>query len=192
MKYLLALLLVLTIPTAAYADAIENGDFDGPIGLAPANPWLTTGDVVVWPDNADPGANSQIVRIGPGVGGEATLSQTFDCGGSDPTTVCTVTFYILWFPSTADPGNDELFEIRDGGPAGSLVYSLTSAETVPVWTPLSLNFGPCGPQTLWIGVIDPVVDGIESTASVDFVSCSCDGPVPARESTWGKVKSLYR
>lgn len=190
MRRILTLLLALAVPiSVAHADGIVNGDFDGIASLPPAIPWVNSGDVQIWPDGTDPGGNSLVVRIGPSAGNTVSLSQSFDCGDLTQDGVCNVTFWLLWFPSASDPGQDEVFEVTDGG---TVVFSRTSAQAEPVWAAHTVSFGDCGPQTITFQVTDPNGNNsIESTARVDLVTCYCEEPIPSQESTWGAIKSLF-
>jgi hypothetical protein len=189
-RFPIAVFLILAVSTAAHADGIVNGDFDGDFGSPPAAPWVITGNVQIWPDNTDPGSNSRVARLALG-NSPASLSQSFDCGDAGPNKVCTVGAWFRWAPNAGgdDPGHDESFEIRDGG---VVVFSRTFAEPVLEWTPLVLAFGDCGSQTITFEINDPSDNTLESGAFVDLGTCSCDEPVPTGSGTWGRIKSLYR
>lgn len=190
MRLTITLMLALAVPaTAAYADGIVNPDFDGAIGTAPAAPWISSGGVQIWPFNQDPGANSQVARLGLAAGNLATLAQTFDCGEASGGMACTVSLWIVWTPNTADPEGDESFEILDDG---NVVYSLEFGDGFMPLTHVVLDFGACGSQSITFQVSDPTGDTLDSWAYVDGLSCSCAPPVSVETRTWSAIKTLYQ
>ena len=190
MRRIIAVLIISAIPvTAAYGDGIVNPDFDGTIGSPPAAPWVSNGPVQIWFSSNDPGSNSQVARLGLGAGNVASLSQDFACGAPTPDKVCNVTLWYVWTPGAADPNLDEVFEILDGN---TVLFSRTIADGFIPFTPLGLGFGECGAQTLSFRISDPSDNNIESWAWVDYLTCSCDGPIATDQSTWGQIKALYQ
>jgi hypothetical protein len=180
------------------ANLLTNGDFE----TGSLAPWAGVGGVgpnatitVQTPANGPtlPGVYSAFLNNMAEANG-LTMAQTTANGTAVPGTV----FYSFDLRlGTAMNGGVFFVEIFAQNSVGAVIGSagLLGNYTPAVWTHYSGSFvAPANTDHLTIQFEAPTgaVLGSVSSMSVDNVELHQDGPVPTNDSSWGRLKSLYR
>jgi hypothetical protein len=185
MRALLGALLVCVLFAASVTAQITNGDFtSGLTGWTTSTSGLVTvgAHSIGNPSfGAHIGAESNAPQFPEGSG---SISQSFFCGSSLQSGPCVVSFQYLFAPYFCTA---QLQVFVDGNEMYSAVHS--SAYN---WATHNFSVG-CGAHTIEFRA--SYVSGFASTDwrfYFDNVAATCDSPLPVEESTWGRIKALYR
>jgi len=195
---LCVLAVAADVSPVSAANLLTNGDFE----TGSLAPWAGVGGLgpnatitVQTPANGPtlPGLYSAFVNNMAEANG-LTMAQTTANGTAVPGTV----FYSFDLKlGTAMNGGVFFVEIFAQNSVGAVIGSagLLGNYTPAVWTHFSGSFvAPANTDHLTIQFEAPTgaVLGSVSSMSVDNVELHQDGPVPTSDSSWGRLKSLYR
>jgi hypothetical protein len=186
------------VSPASAANLLTNGTFETGV-LAP---WAGVGGLgpnatitVLSPDNGPtwPGTHCAFLNNRAEANG-LTMAQTTALGTAVPGTVSYAFDLRL---GTAVNGGVFFVEIFAQNAAGAVIGNagLLGNYAPASWTHYSGSFvAPANTDHLTIQFEAPTgaVIGSVSSMSVDNVELNQDAPVPTGNSTWGRVKSLYR
>ncbi len=180
---LTAALLTLALTTSVSAQ-IVNGDF--PVDMSG---WTTAQSpgvsIYQYPPVGNP-APCVLYNAPPfNAVGFASMTQTFNCGGSGETGGCVIGFDYMLNVSSATVKIEAIVD-------AVVQYTLTRTTSTVGWVHVSFSVA-CGQHTLTIKT------SCASAAAfghwdlyADNVTGNCESPVPTAPSTWGMIKSMYR
>lgn len=181
-KLFLYVAALLLSPVLGRADVI-NGDFENGGGA-----WSVEAPAGWTADFPDAGGNpdgwARIRSPFGDSGGEACISQGFQCGGGERD-VCVI-------------GLDYRLAAIDAGPFTARIR--VTVDSIPLfesvvgdsieWARVSVTV-PCGYHVIALClVVDPGNNGWE--AGFDNVVAECLSETPAEAPSWGRIKSRYR
>ncbi len=182
-RILIALtLLVFALPALGQVD---NGHFDDPvsgwaIGLPNAE-W--TGEIRAAGGNPDGYGYLASYFADPFSAGEGAFEQTFVCG-DDPAADCHISVDYSHGLVDASSGAGRVHIYIDG----QLVHTSPPSDA-QAWTTVTFVV-PCGTHTIRLALEVDAGNNMWE-ACFDNVMADCDDSVPADETSWGDVKSLY-
>lgn len=172
----------------------------GALSAAPALADPTNGDFenggTDWTESAPPGFLTSFPLLGgnpdghgriesgtSNPGGQACISQTFECGVVGGGTECTIGFDYQLTPGDAAPGSGRIVMRIDG------LSDVVTDVPNPGWEFVAYVV-PCGTHTLDLCLdVDP--QNNQWTATFDNVRSACTGPVSNEGPSWSTLKSRF-
>lgn len=210
-----ACLLVLSLGAGAAfaANAIANGGFEDPTPISPppiggvtsfANHWLSapTGFPVVLSNVAHSGQYGAKLSVPTGFGGSTLFQNTVGDGGMPPLLPGDAPVLTFWAKGDVGVTGNILFALRYLDINGAIVYNsgnvffqgLINPNT---WTQITFA-APVVPPNGYAAFLEmntavgPILDNRPNEVYVDDMQLAVSGPVPTRNSTWGRIKSMMR
>jgi hypothetical protein len=210
-----AALLAITLGAgvAAAANAIANGGFEDPTPIDPppagsvtsfANHWLSapTGFPVVLSTDAHSGQYAALLSVPTGFGGSTMFQNSVAEGGLPPLLPGDAPVLTFWAKGDVGVTGNILVSLRYLDINGLIVYNsgnqfFQSAIHTATWTQITFA-APVVPPTAYAAFLElntavgPILDNRPNAVLVDDLELTVSGPVPVRDNTWGRIKSLWR
>ncbi len=207
------LALALGAAAALAANGFGNGDFENPTPISPppaggvtsfAACWLSapTGFPVTLSTNAHSGQYAALLSVPTGFGGSTMFQNSVAQGGMAPLIPGDAPVLTFWAKGDVGVTGNILFSLRYLDINGAIIYNsgnifFQNSVNPNTWTQITFPAPvvPANGHAAFIEMntaVGPILDNRPNAVLVDDLVLNVASPVPARGTTWGHLKSLWR